>query len=474
MKKRIPLLIGGILLILVVLSGIFYTVVSSTPRSIRKTALDPDLIPLGIDQTIAFVNVNVIPMNSEIVQADWTAVIENGRISELGPSSTVEVPTDAMVVDGTGKFLIPGLSDMHMHLFGSENDLLLYLANGVTTIRDMGDGPPVQLEWRDEILAGTRTGPNLLVWSPMFETMDGMEALISSWESPGGKANANNPEKMEELVAGFVAQGYDGIKAHVIFSTDIFEAVLDSANRHGMLFDAHAPIDIIFSEDSKSSWEYFRSLGVDGVSHVEELVTIVDWSDESIQQTAQDVAEDGLWVTTTIALMRSMNTQVLDYEGELAKISETQYLNPGIYNFRWAKFKPENYRSDMSEYLSANEKMLFALNEAGALVMSGTDAPLPLMVPGFSLHEELEYMVELGFSPFEALRTSTYNPALYLNELDEFGTIEKGKRADFVLLEANPLEDITNTRQISGVMVRGLWYNRADLNVMLDAVANTK
>jgi len=471
MKKRIPIAIGGVLLLLIVLAGAFYTVVSSTPRSIRKTTLDSDLIPTGIEQTVAFVKINVIPMNSERLLEDQTVIVKNGLITELGPSSTIQVPTEALVVEGEGKFLMPGLSDMHMHLFGSENDLLLYLANGVTTIRDMGDGSPVQLEWRDEINAGLRTGPNVLLWSPMFETMDGMEALISSWESPGGKVNANNPDKMEELVAGFAAQGYDGIKAHVIFSTEIFEAVLDSATKHGLQLDAHAPIDIIFSEDKASSWEYFRSLEVDGVSHVEELIKIVDWSDESIQQAAQDVADDGLWVTTTIALMRSMNAQVSDYEGELAKISETKYMNIGIYNFRWAKFKPENYRSDMPDYLTANEKMLKALNEAGASLMSGTDAPLPLMVPGFSLHEELEYMVEIGLSPFEALRTSTYNPAVYLNKLDEYGTVETGKRADLVLLDANPLEDITNTRQISGVMVRGRWYTRTDLDVMLDEVA---
>jgi len=115
--------------------------------------------------------------------------------------------------------------------------------------------------------------------------------------------------------------------------------------------------------------------------------------------------------------------------------------------------------------------MLVALNEEGALLMAGTDSPVPLMVPGFALHDELGVMVDLGFSPYDALRTSTFNPALYLNALDEFGTIEVGKRADLVLLEGNPLEDITNTRLIEGVMVRGRWYTRADLDVMLEEIA---
>ena len=126
----------------------------------------------------------------------------------------------------------------------------------------------------------------------------------------------------------------------------------------------------------------------------------------------------------------------------------------------------------MPEYLAANEKMLVALQETGASVMSGTDAPLPLLVPGVSLHDELEYMVTLGFSPYDALKTSTYNPAEYLGGLEEFGTIEVGKRADIVLLDNNPLEDISNTRQISGVMVRGQWYSRDVLDRMLALVAD--
>jgi adenine deaminase len=116
--------------------------------------------------------------------------------------------------------------------------------------------------------------------------------------------------------------------------------------------------------------------------------------------------------------------------------------------------------------------MLLALNDAGALLMSGTDAVVPMMVPGFSLHDELDTMADVGMSPYEVLKTSTYNPALYLGELAEFGTVEIGKRADLVLLEANPLDDIANTRQIAGTMVRGRWYSRADLDVMLEKVAN--
>ena len=303
------------------------------------TALDQDTVPKGTNEPVAFVDINVVPMNGELVLTGQTVLVRDGRIQTMGPSEDVVVPPDALEVAGTGKFLIPGLSDMHMHLFGSENDLMLYLANGVTTIRDLGDGPPAQLEWRNQINIGTRPGPNLLVWSPMFETMKGLESMVSAIESPGGKVNANNPEKMEGLVAEIAAQGYDGIKSHVVYETEIFVAILESSKRHGLRFDGHAPIEKIFCDDSPGCWASFRSMGVEAVPHVEELVKIVDWSEDSIRQAAQDASDDGLWVTSTIALMRTINNQISDYEGELAKVPESQYVNSGVFGFRWAPSK---------------------------------------------------------------------------------------------------------------------------------------
>jgi imidazolonepropionase-like amidohydrolase len=435
-------------------------------------ALDQSQVPTGVAAAVAFVDVNVIPMDSERVLAGQTVLVSDGRIQDIGLSSDVTVPPDAVVVDGTGKFLIPGLSDMHAHLFGNENDLLLYLANGVTTLRDLGDGPTVQLKWRDEIDVGERTGPTLLQWSPMFETMSWLDENISDLESPGGKVNASNVKGMEGLVAAAAAKGYDGIKGHVVFSTDIYQAILNAAAEHNMRFDAHAPIDLIFCSDWAACWDEFRSLGADAVPHMEELVKIVDWSPEAIQQAARDVADDGMWVTSTMALMRSLAAQVSDYEGELARVPEAIYVNPNVYRARWdpRNFSLNNYPNDMSGYLEANEEMLVALNDAGANLMSGTDAPLPFLVPGFSLHDELEYMVDLGLSSYDALRTSTYNPAEYMGRLEEAGTIEPGKHADMVLLDANPLVDIADTRSISGVMAHGKWFSRDDLDELLKLV----
>ena len=215
-------------------------------------------------------------------------------------------------------------------------------------------------------------------------------------------------------------------------------------------------------------------MDLEAVAHVEELLRSIERTDESIRQAAQDVADDGMWVTTTTYLMQSIADQITDLEGLLTQ-PEVAYVNPSHFRMRW--LPEDNYYStfDMSsysKYLVAHKKMLLALNEAGVhLMMSGTDTPLPIMIPGFALHEELAIMVDIGLSPYDTLKTSTSNPAMYLSGLDEFGTIEVGKRADLVLLKANPLEDITNTQLIDGVMVRGRWYTRADLDMMLELVA---
>ncbi len=458
-----------------------------------KSGITQEEIPAGVDTSVVFENVNVIPMDSERVLEGQTVIIEDQRIAVIGASGDIDIPADAHVVDGEGRFLIPGLSDMHVHIFGSENDLLIYLANGVATIRTMGGDPPTILEWRDQIRAGTRVGPSIWAWNPMFENQDEDWEWGTERATRGGKTFVHTPEEAEQLVAEMAALGVDGIKSHYVLSQEIFQAFVESADQHGLPFDGHAPSTHANCPDNPADkpicvcarpdcWDDFRTMGVPALAHVEELIKMVALSDESlrvasdegIRQIAQDVADDGLWVTSTVYMFRSIVDQAADLEGTLAAMPETQYVHPDVFeNMGWGAgyYVEFGSRPYYPNYLASQERMLLALNDSGALLMSGTDAPSSGIVPGFSLHDELETMADVGLSPYDVLKTSTYNPALYLGELDEFGTVETGKRADLVLLEANPLDEITNTRQIAGTMVRGRYYSRADLDLMLEAVA---
>lgn len=452
-----------------------------------KPGIPQRKIPSGVDTTIVFENVSVIPMDSNRTLEGQSVVIEAGRISAIGQSGEINVPNNAHIIDGSGKFLIPGLSDMIVHTDGSENDLLVYLANGVTNIRIMGEDPPDVLKWRDQISAGKRVGPTLWVWWPQIESNDWDDEAGMERSTRGGKSYVHTPEEAEKLVAEAAAMGVDGIKAHVVVSSKVYKAIVDSAAQHDLPYDGHAPLDLNIHSSYRecaeaNCWDEFRSMGVLALTHVEEVVKMAAWtdevphtaSDETMHQMAQDVADDGMAVTTSVFLMRTIADQATDLEGMLAGMPEIKYVHPVVFDLRWAP-GPNPYvdlgsQSWYPNYLDSIERMLLTLNESGVLLMSGTDVPVPLMVPGFSLHDELETMADVGLSPYDVLKTSTYNPAVYLGEMDEFGTVEVGKRADLVLLEANPLEDINHTREIAGVMVRGRYFDRADLDSILGLV----
>jgi hypothetical protein len=463
------------------------------PRSRQgwvKEGISQDEIPEGIDTPVVFTNISVIPMDTDTVLSEQTVLVKDGIIQTIGNSSEIDTPDYYFIVDGEGKFLMPGLSDMMTHTSGSENDLLLYLATGITTIRIMGNDPIDILEWRDQINAGTRVGPNMWVWWPQIQNNTVWPEDEMEEATRGGKTWVHTTEEAEQLVSEMLDNGVDGIKPHVVFSSEIYQALLNAAKENGLPFDGHAPDDLVqrwltassIETDMTDNWDAFRKLGVPALTHVEELIKMVDLVDKderkaseaSIYKIARDVADDGMWITTTIHPFGTWGELSDDYEGTMAKYPEIKYLHPEVFaSWDWGGDQYIRLGSlpNHPYYVEAQEKMLLALHDSGVNLMSGTDAAVPMMVPGFSLHDELETMVSIGLSPYEVLKTSTYNPALYLGELSRFGTIQEGKRADMVLLRANPLGDIRNTRQIEGTMVKGTWYSGEDLQIMLEKIA---
>jgi len=229
--KWLGIVIGVVVVLVIIILAAAYIYVPDLHKQWVKPGIAQRKIPTGVDTSVVIENVSVIPMDSERVMEGQTVTIEDGRIANIRPGGELDIPADAHIVDGTGKFLIPGLSDMHMHTFGSENDLLVYLANGVTTIRVLGADPPAILEWRDQIIAGTRVGPNIWAWWPMIESHTFDPKWLAEMTTRGGETFVYTPEEAEQLVAEAAAMGVDGIKSHVVFSAGVFQALQESAAR---------------------------------------------------------------------------------------------------------------------------------------------------------------------------------------------------------------------------------------------------
>ncbi len=415
-------------------------------------------------ETTAIVNVNVIPMSADLVLAQQTVVISGDRITAIGDVGDVAVPEGATVIDGTDRFLMPGLTEMHAHVTGTgDRDVQrlfsLFLANGVTTIRGML-GRRSHLELREDILAGRVTGPRLITSGP---SLNG-----SSVDGPADGA---------EQVRKQHAAGYDFIKIHPGLSAPEFNAIADEANRLGMPFAGHVPVSVGVSGA--------LAKGIATIDHLDGYMAAllpanVDPSGgyggffDVMLADEIDRGGIGALVDRTVAAgVANVPTQTLfefrvsaDAATDIANRPEMQYVAESTIE-QWIRAKQDLTRERgfsaavAATAISVRRELIRELHAAGGLVLLGSDAPQVFNVPGFSLHRELELMVASGLSPFEALRTGTSAPADFFG-LDA-GTVEPGRIADLVLLDANPLADIANSRRVHGVFVRGQWLRGKDL-----------
>lgn len=428
---------------------------------------------------VAFVDVNVVPMDSERVLEGQTVIVRDGRIAQIGPSGSVAVPREAMRVAGEGRYLLPGLADMHIHLRGpdvNEGILQLLIANGVTTVLNLY-GRERDLALRDAIARRERPGPTLYTSGP----------FISDAPSP-----PPDPDEIERDVVAQKRAGYDIIKIHGEFTEEGFKRLFAVARREGIRVIGHAP----------------RSLGapamieerMDAVAHMEEyLYSYFQYGElrkrpplaeegrqkflaeraALIPELAQKTAEAGTWVVANLTAYKTIGWQAADIHAVLAR-PEMRYVPPDIArnwqpdrNAYVRRFNKDAAPIFATQYLLL-QKATAGMQAAGVRLLAGTDSPIPSMVPGFSLHDELVEMTASGLTPYQALRTATANPAEFLGEKERAGTVAVGKRADLLLVEGNPLEDIRRTTRISGVMVRGQWLSRADLDAMLARLASEK
>jgi dihydroorotase-like cyclic amidohydrolase len=411
----------------------------------------------------AIVNVNVLPMNVERVLAGQTVLIENGRITGLGRADRLAVPAGARVIDGAGKYLLPGLADMHVHLaYNPEDDhprlLKLFLANGVTTVLNLR-GTPQMLELKANVAAGRILGARVYTVGPYIN-----EPFVTT------------ADEVERAVVEQRRAGYDFVKLHGDLSREAYARLNAVARREGIRVIGHAPrnlgIEALFEEKQYA------------LVHAEEfLYDKLNRSTDSslphvearIPELARETARAGTWLMPNLTAYKAIARMVHDLDAFLRQ-PEIRYL-PRANQITWGpatnpytnRIAPSRYEPMMRRYRLL-EQMVREFHARGVRLLVGTDAMNTGVVPGFSAHDELADLVAAGLTPYEALRAATANAAEFLGDRTR-GTIAVGQEADLLLLDADPLKDIANSRRIAGVMLGQRWLARADLDSMLKDLA---
>ena len=445
---------------------------------------------ISFAQTTAFIGVNVVPMDRERVLANQTVIVRNGVIAEIGDAKKVKVPKDAVRVDGGGKYLIPGLVDMHTHLLSDSDEypdsigpdeLRVMIANGVTTVRFM-IGTPELLSLRSRSAKGEITAPTLWVASPHL-----------TGREQGNNFVVKTDEEARDAVRKSKAAGYDFVKVTTFVPGAIYEAAVDEASKVGIRVVGHADTRFVGVERAWKARQQIEHL--DG--YIEMLLKpdapmkyavsdiliynpdnwkAFDYIDESkIAEVARRTVESNPFVDPTQHFMKNTFGR-LRTEEEIRAQPDFRFY-PAKVQLQWLDFYKKNrFLNSVSleqraRWIKIRDRLIVAINDAGGKLMTGSDTPEFLWLYGFGIHHELKALRDAGISNYAALVAGTRNPHEYLGSLAKAGTVEKGKAGDLVLLNRNPLDDIAATYDRAGVMLKGKYYTQAELNGWLDEIA---
>jgi imidazolonepropionase-like amidohydrolase len=426
-------------------------------------------------QTQAIADVTVINPRTQTVVPHQTVVVERGRIRSIQPSS-VRLPGNARVIDGAHRFLIPGLWDAHVHLTkAGVLSLPLFVANGVTGVRDMGSDLAEVARWRSAIDAGRLVGPRIKTAGQMLESRANVERMKREGTvEPVDRLRIGvaNPEEARAAVRRLAREGVDHIKMRTTPDLDTFRAVAAEAARQKLPFAAH-PL---------APPEELMRVGLRSVEHFLAFPP-VEGSPSDRRTLFAAMAHSRLFMSDTVVNLDAL--MMLPYATIKERVEDTAgRVDPrrayvcGYLITDWRE-QAEELRDPetMKAYQAVREQLpqhyrnVREMRQAGVQFLAGTDTAVVLMYPGFSLHDELQNMVrDFGFTPMEALQAASSNVAAFYGQEQRFGALEIGQPADLVLLDADPLADIQNTRTIAGVMTHGRWFDRAALDALLAAV----
>ena len=401
---------------------------------------------------IAFTHVAIIPMDraTETILTDQTVVTSQRNITQIGPSSRIPLPNGTTVIDGKGKYLIPGLIDMNVRILSAQ-ELPLYVANGVTTVFNQ-DGQFAHLKWRNAVARGEMTGPNILTTGPATYAY-------------------KNEADARQVVINQAKTGFDGVYIQPTTAPGVLTSMVSTSRQRGMLNVGQMPRGCSLDDVLRS-----RMM----ISHAEEFLSnsLNQPADmkAALNQTAKQTAAAQAPVIATLVTYTHILRQATDLKSFLAR-TPTQYLAPwqrdawqagtNEYQFRFAK---RDAISTLQNGLEVQKDLIRLIHRLGGVVLVGTDANNTGVVPGFSIIEEIQNLQKLGFSNYQALRAASADSAVRLSLNKQFGSIAVGKRADLVLLNSNPIADLSTLSNPAGVMVNGRWNSRETLKKNLNAI----
>jgi imidazolonepropionase-like amidohydrolase len=435
--------------------------------------------PTAEPATTAFVGVTVVGMTRSAESVpDHTVLVQGGQIQAVGARAEVVVPGNAVRIDGAGKYLMPGLSDMHVHLesFDDPSILKLFVINGVTAVRNM-DGRPRILEWKKQIEEGMLIGPAIYSAGPL---LDG--------DPPGRSDNTvvRNAAEARAAVLDQKAAGYDFIKVYTNLSAEAYEAVVTTAWEQDLPVAGHVPTAVGLKRAMS---------GQASIEHLGDYAEAVEADDSPFRSRNQwfkrflgmpvdrmkaavlgkEQARQGAWTVPTL-VQADRELAPADQVRQWTASSEMASIPANIRAAWEEQTRRATARMDEEDWrrvvLGRQNRLLLvgAFHESGAQLLTGSDTPNPFVMPGSSLRDELKNFVEAGLTPWEALAASTRDAARFADQLDGRGTVEPGQRADLLLLDANPLQDVANVGKLAGVMARGRWFPRDELTRMLDSL----
>ncbi len=440
--------------------------------------------PGRLSVPVAITNAAVVPMDERRVLRDHTVVIDDGSITALGPSATMDT-AGMSTVDGSNRYLLPGLADMHVH-FWTPGDPALFLANGVTLVRNMA-GAPFHLELQRQIKGGELPGPRIVTTSPII---DRMPPPLPTWLAADGSGAAKC------LTGQLAARGYQQIKVLNSLSLETLHAICDEASLAGLRVTGHCPDVATFEqaiEAGMSSFEHLTGIwkghmrkGIDlpELSHLalEVLESVANGIDEdAIRRLAHHMAVRDIWNCPTLVALKSIyepQDEGLDHPRLRPIVRHVPQAALGM----WALLDPssrfpdglasyQRWRDAMKRRNEVLMRIVDILHQEGAPLLVGTDTSVRLVVQGFSIHDELSNLVEAGLTPYEALRCATNEAARFLGQSGEWGTVALGKRADLILIQGNPLTKIESLKNLEAIFINGFHLTRSDLDRLLQQQA---